>query len=365
MTTTPAAPEPGAGDALPLMSELVTAPSFRIGFRGYDPRQVDRYTQLMEAQLEAGKVAQRELAADVRSLSEQLDRAHEELAVLRRRPTVDDTISFRHLGPRVEQILADAHAEAEAIVDASNRSAQELRERTEEKLRTTREQQARAVSEFESHRRWLHEEEARWTRLLHARKDAVARADEYRRRVRREAEELLEAATAQHERLVASALARTEQMLAQASNQAAAIREAARRAAIADQQAAFAARDAAVAERDTALAQREDLQQSRPDDQRAPAGTEPDRAMAERARDEAAAADEAVGSAELAAPGPAVGTASVDTSGAEAGAEEPARGVAKVVYVVSPGETGSGEPEAGPEAEGIGAPVRKSTVDAR
>jgi cell division septum initiation protein DivIVA len=211
------------------MTDLVTAPAFRVAFRGYDSGQVDRYARLVEAELRAAKVAQRELAADVRSLAEQLDRAHEELALLRRRPSVDDTVAFRHLGPRVEHILAEAHAEADEIRSAATRSVQELRTGSQEQLRAVQEEYARVVAEFDQRRRWLREEEERWTRLLRSRQEQVTRAEHYRHKVQEGAEEMLESATLQHERVVASALARCEEMLARASAQAAEIRDAARR----------------------------------------------------------------------------------------------------------------------------------------
>lgn len=217
--------EQPAGATLPLMAEVVTAPSFRIGLRGYDTREVDRYAHVMEAELDAAKVAQRELAADVRSLADQLDRAHEELAVLRRRPSVDDTITFRHLGPRVEQILAEASAEADEIRAAASRAADQLRVDTEEQLRDLRENHAQLAVEFEQHRQWLHDEDERWTRLLRSRQEQVARAEHYRRKVQEGAEEILAAANAEHDRIVASALARCEQMLQEASAQAEQIRE--------------------------------------------------------------------------------------------------------------------------------------------
>jgi hypothetical protein len=369
MSATPTPPRPGAVDTLPLMSELETAPSFRIAFRGYDAREVDRWTKVMEAKVEAARVAHRELAADVRSLADQLDRAHEELAVLRRRPSVDDKVGFRHLGPRVEQILAEAHAEADEIVRSANASAQELRQHTEEQLRTTREMHARAVAEYEAHRRWLQEEELRWSRLLRSRKEAADRADEYRVRVRRDAEELLETATAQHERVVAAALARTEHLLNEATTQAAAIREAAHRSALAEQEAAVAERAEAERERDEAHREwdeahreREAVRRDREAADRGPAVADRGPAAADREqapdqqRDETAAAEEAVGSAELGHLEPVAATAAVGTRGDEESPER-ARGVAKVVYVVNPGE--SETDEAAP------AEPKRSTVDAR
>jgi cell division septum initiation protein DivIVA len=221
-----------AGATLPLMSEVATAPSFRVALRGYDTREVDRYAHLVEAELQATKVAHRELAADVRSLADQLDRATEELAILRRRPSVDDTIAFRHLGPRVEQILADAHAEADEIRAAASRAAEEVRSAAEEQVRAIQEEHVRVATDFAAHRRWLHDEDDRWVRLLRSRQEQVTRAEHYRRKIQEGAEEILDAATREHERVLASALARAEEMLDQATAQADQIRDDARRRAL-------------------------------------------------------------------------------------------------------------------------------------
>ncbi len=210
---------------LPLLSEVATTPSFRLAFRGYDAREVDRYANYMESEVEAAAAVQHELAADVRSLSEQLERAHEELAVLRRRPTVDEEVSFRHLGPRVEQILAEAQAEAEAIRAAAAEHATREREAAEAHVRVVQAEHARVIAEAEQRQQQLRQEEERWTLRLRDRQDAVARAEAYRTRVRRDAEELLASAQAQHERVIASALARSEQVLTRSAAWAAQTRE--------------------------------------------------------------------------------------------------------------------------------------------
>ena len=232
----PAADPPAEvpGGKLPLLNEMVTAPSFRVVLRGYDARQVDRYAHLVEAELRARTVAHQELAADLHSIALQLDRANEEIAVLRRRPTVDDEVAFKHLGPRVEQILVDAHAEAEEVVAAATRSADELRARNQEQLDAIRAEYEQAVATYEEHRRWLREEEERWARLLSSRQEQVTRAEHYRRKVQEDAEAILASATQQGERVVDSAMARAEEVLAQANTEAARIRAAAESARGAD-----------------------------------------------------------------------------------------------------------------------------------
>ena len=207
------------------MDEVVTTPSFRFTFRGYDAREVDRYAHYMESEIEAAAEVQNQLAADVRSLADQLDKAHEELAQLRRRPSVDDEVSFRHLGPRVEQILAEAHAEAEAIRQAAREHTTRERESAEAHIRLAQAEHAKIVAEYEQRQLQLREEEERWTIRLRDRQEAVARAEAYRSRMRRDAEELLATAQAQHERVIASALARSEQVLSRAAAWAAQTRE--------------------------------------------------------------------------------------------------------------------------------------------
>jgi cell division septum initiation protein DivIVA len=217
--------------SLPLLSEVTTMPSFRLAFRGYDAREVDRYAYHVEAEIEAAAAIQRDLAADVRSLTDQLGKAHEELSTLRRRPTVDDTVSFRHLGPRVEQILAEAHAEAEAIRQTANENAAWLREATDAHVRAVEAEHARKVAGYEDRETWMREQEERLTQRLRTRQDAVARAEQYRDKLRTDAERLLAAAQEQHELLVASALALAEHTRARALAQANEVRERAEREA--------------------------------------------------------------------------------------------------------------------------------------
>ena len=210
--------------SLPLLSAVRTTPSFRLAFRGYDAREVDRYAHQMEAEIDAAAAVQRDLAADVRSLTEQLNRANEELSALRRRPSIDDTITFRHLGPRVEQILSEAHAEADVIRQNATENAAWLRDATEAHVRAVEAEHARTIAECEQRERSLRQEEEWLTQRLRSRQDAVARAEAYRDRLRRDAEQLLAAAQEQHVRLVASAVEYSEQARAHASAQAEEIR---------------------------------------------------------------------------------------------------------------------------------------------
>jgi F0F1-type ATP synthase membrane subunit b/b' len=133
----------------------------------------------------------------------------------------------------VEQILAEAHAEADAIRQAANDRAASLREATDAHVRAVEAKHARAVAGFEERGQWLRDEEERLTLRLRARQDAVARAEAYRDRLRANAEQLLAAAKEQYERLLESALTHSEETRARAIAAAQEIRERAEREAAA------------------------------------------------------------------------------------------------------------------------------------
>src|SRR5215475_2328563 len=112
-----------------LSNAMPTEPSFTIMFRGYNRREVDQYAHLAEAQLTAAYSERQELAARVQNLTDQVAQAHSELVELRRRPGPNDKLNFRHLGPRVEQILAEAERQADAVRAAAADGVSQERER--------------------------------------------------------------------------------------------------------------------------------------------------------------------------------------------------------------------------------------------
>ena len=107
---------------LRLASPLETEPAFTLTFRGYNKREVDQYAHITETQLNAAVAERNDLVSRVRTLTDQLHQAHGELVDLRRRPSVDAKLSFRHLGPRIEQILAEAEQQADAVRAAAAES---------------------------------------------------------------------------------------------------------------------------------------------------------------------------------------------------------------------------------------------------
>ena len=92
-------------------------PSFETALRGYDKRQVDQYLARADNEIAQTLAADRERAyAQIQQMVPQLQHLQAELNELRQRPPLVERASFRHLGPMVDQILALAEKQAEAIV---------------------------------------------------------------------------------------------------------------------------------------------------------------------------------------------------------------------------------------------------------
>jgi chromosome segregation ATPase len=166
-------------DLFALSDGVTTEPSFELALRGYDKKQVDRYVATVEAEVVTLATEREQAYAHVQALTGQLQQLRVEMANMRHRTGTAGRLSFRHLGPRVEQILALAEEQAEAI-------------RAE-----AREQAATATRDFETalSARRVQEEQEDERRRAAARAEAAAAeqraqtAEEYARRVRAEAEE--------------------------------------------------------------------------------------------------------------------------------------------------------------------------------
>src|SRR5262249_7192642 len=88
---------------------------FDIVLRGYHKGQVDKELARADAIVAAITGERDEAYAQIQALVAQVHELQMHLATLRRRTAADATVSFRHLGPRVEQILTLAEEQAEAI----------------------------------------------------------------------------------------------------------------------------------------------------------------------------------------------------------------------------------------------------------
>jgi cell division septum initiation protein DivIVA len=102
------------GNIQALGDGIATERTFDLALRGYSRREVDRYVNLLESQIAVLSSDRQDNESQLRNLSAQLHRAQIELIELRRRPSADN-VSFRHLGPRAEQILTLAEEQAAVI----------------------------------------------------------------------------------------------------------------------------------------------------------------------------------------------------------------------------------------------------------
>jgi cell division septum initiation protein DivIVA len=224
---------------LRLSNAMPTEPTFTLMFRGYNRREVDQYAHLCESQLAAAINERQELAARVQNLADQLAQAHTELVELRRRPGPNDKLNFRHLGPRVEQILAEAERQADAVRAAATDGVAQERERLQADLGRAREAHERAVREFEDgvHSRRAEEEKAIGKRLEAIRKE-VADAQTHASRMRTEADLALATSQSESARVTATAQSAAEKMRSESAEQAKSIRTKAEQEAAAIAQAA-------------------------------------------------------------------------------------------------------------------------------
>src|SRR5829696_2724188 len=154
------------GDLFALGEGVASEPSFDVAFKGYDKRQVDRYVTNVESDL-ATLAAERDQAfSQMQALAGQVQQLQVELTDVARR-AVPSRVSFRHLGGRVEQILAMAEEQAAEIVGQAQQEIADQRAEAERLLADARERTALAVRDFD-------------LALASRRKDEI-KADEQRR----------------------------------------------------------------------------------------------------------------------------------------------------------------------------------------
>ena len=212
-------------NALSVSTSLTTEPTFTTVFRGYHKREVDQYAHLVESHLAASVAERQEMHARIRGLTDELQRVHTEVVELRRRPVLDDKVTFRHLGPRVEQILIEAEEQADAIrraaADALDADRAELRAEING-VRVSKESVRRELEdELAQHRADADREIARM------RADVAVELEEskaYAVRARAEAESTLNGARDEAKRLADAAGFAAERLRSDAMAQAAAVR---------------------------------------------------------------------------------------------------------------------------------------------
>jgi cell division septum initiation protein DivIVA len=136
------------GELLGLGENVTTAPDFEVVLRGYSRTQVDDTMARLENEIALLAAERDEAFAQIRQLAAQVQEMHIELAE-RRKSTHIGEVSFRHLGPRVEQILALAEDQAEAIKAGAAQEIADRRAEAERLLASARERAARANQDFE------------------------------------------------------------------------------------------------------------------------------------------------------------------------------------------------------------------------
>ena len=104
-----------SGDLLSLGGGVSTEASFEAVVWGYHKKQVDKYVAQVEAEIATLGAEREQALAQIQALAGQVEHLRAELAYLRPRITVPQRVSFRHLGPYVEQLLTVAEQQAEAI----------------------------------------------------------------------------------------------------------------------------------------------------------------------------------------------------------------------------------------------------------
>src|SRR5688572_27448383 len=136
-------------ELLPIGPGATGEVSFDNALRGYDRRQVNRFVAHVDTELSALSAERDAAIAQAQALAGQVQAIENELADLRRRTAHNAAVSFRHLGPRVEQILSLAEEQADAIRAGATHDIEGRRIEAERILDDARERANQAVRDFE------------------------------------------------------------------------------------------------------------------------------------------------------------------------------------------------------------------------
>src|SRR5215469_10748734 len=197
------------GDLYELSGGVPNEPSFDIAVRGYKKDQVDHYVHGLETEVAALGAERDEAYAQLHALAAQVHQLQNELTEQRRRGAGRvpvDQVSFRHLGPRVEQMLAIAEDEAEAIKARALASIEQQRVEARRILHDAKNQHDQAVRDFEAALAVRRAEEERAAAGRRSELDAeIARGREYVAQQRSEADTSLANARQEAEGIVGHA----------------------------------------------------------------------------------------------------------------------------------------------------------------
>src|SRR3954471_16544095 len=98
-----------------LGGDAASEPSFETALGGYAKKQVERYVARAENEIAALAQEREQAYAQMQTMAGQIERLQQEAATTRRQGPVGTEVSFRHLGPIVEQIMVLAEQQAEQI----------------------------------------------------------------------------------------------------------------------------------------------------------------------------------------------------------------------------------------------------------
>jgi cell division septum initiation protein DivIVA len=125
-------------------------PTFEVQVRGYNRKQVDRYVQQIEAEVAALVLERDQAYAQTQALAGQVQQLQVDISELKRRGGVGKKVSFRHLGPVVEQILTLAEEQAETIRGTATQDIDDRRVEAERVLAEAHAEADRLVEDARS-----------------------------------------------------------------------------------------------------------------------------------------------------------------------------------------------------------------------
>src|SRR4051812_3831675 len=205
------------GEIFGLGGDAATEPSFETALRGYEKKQVERYVSRAENEIAALANERDQAYQQMQAMQAQIERLQQEAAQARRQPGVGAEVSYRHLGPRVEQILALAEEQAEAIkASATDDIAARLAEA--ERIRAEAEAHAHdGIRDFEIAlaARRAEEQKADAARRADA-EESVRASRQVAEQMRAEAESVLARARAEAQQLTQQTAQQAQQARAEA-----------------------------------------------------------------------------------------------------------------------------------------------------
>jgi cell division septum initiation protein DivIVA len=204
---------------------MPTERNFEIALRGYSRREVDRYVSLLEGQISALSAERQDNESQLRNLTAQLHQVQMELIELRRQPGAADKVTFRHLGPRAEQILALAEEQADAIREDARRAVQDERAEVQRLIAEAKQRGAAIIREADeelAHARTVQ------ARELNLHKETVyaetSQTENRAEQLRHEAEQILQSAKQESARITQDAAIEAERLRTEGAVQAKSLR---------------------------------------------------------------------------------------------------------------------------------------------